>query len=182
MIGWAGEAAVETMSAAAFLGVGGAGHSDVAVDVVQGNASPLELQFLGRRIHPEDALLDPAAGPDIPVNLSHTRGLRLWHTSRDRELSAFWGCSIPPFAEQPGCSGKIVVVNDRLNPPVTPAKTAAASTGKVGGLFVGRTGGRDCWATGQLPFPKKRRRSECLSGQNPSACLRKSKHAPRWAR
>ena len=64
---------------------------------------------------------------------------------------------------------------------MTPAKTAAASTGKVGELFEGRTGNRDCWAAGQLPFPRKRRRSECLSGQNPSAWQRKSKHAPRWA-
>ena len=98
------------------------------------------------------------------------------------ECSANRGVPYSPFAEQPGCSGRIVVVNDRLSPPVTPAKTAAASTGKVGELFGGRTGGRDCWATGQLPFPRKRRRSECLSGQNPSACLRKSKHPPRWAR
>ena len=67
-----------------------------------------------------------------------------------------------------------------VDPPLDPAKTVAASTGKVGELFVGRTGGRDCWAAGQLPFPRKCRRPECLSGQNPSACLRKGKHPPGW--
>ena len=45
-----------------------------------------------------------------------------------------------------------------VDPPLAPAKTVAASTGKVGELFVGRTGGRDCWAAGQLPFPRKCRR------------------------
>ena len=29
-----------------------------------------------------------------------------------------------------------------VDPPLDPAKTVAASTGKVGELFVGRTGGR----------------------------------------
>ena len=33
-----------------------------------------------------------------------------------------------------------------VDPPLDPAKTLAASEGKVGELFVGRTGGRDCWA------------------------------------
>ena len=34
-----------------------------------------------------------------------------------------------------GCSGRIVVVGDSVNPPVPQAKTLAASTGKVGQLF-----------------------------------------------
>ena len=50
-------------------------------------------------------------------------------------------------------SGRIVVVDDRVDPRVTPA----ASTGKVSKLSVGRTGNRDCWTAGQLPFPGKRR-------------------------
>ena len=165
----------------------GAGGADVAVDLIPGYARLAELHLLGRGVHPGGTLLEPAPGPDIAVSLHHTGSLRLWHTfcgtpSATGECSANRGVPYSPFAEQPGCSGRIVVVNDRLNPPVTPAKTAAASTEKVGELFGGRTGGRDCWAAGQLPFHRKRRRSECLSGQNPSACLRKSKHPPRWAR
>ena len=46
-----------------------------------------------------------------------------------------------PFTERTGCSGRTVVVNNRVDRPATPAKTDAASTGKVGELFVGRTQG-----------------------------------------
>ena len=42
--------------------------------------------------------------------------------------------------------------------------------------------GRDRWAAAQLLFPRKRLRPGCLSAQNPSACLGKSKHPPCWAR
>ena len=42
--------------------------------------------------------------------------------------------------------------------------------------------GRDRWAAAQLLFPRKRLRPGCLSAQNPSACLGKSKHPPYWAR
>ena len=62
------------------------------------------------------------------------------------------------------------------------AKTLAASEGKVGELFGGVHRGRDRWAAAQLPFPRKRLRPGCLSAQNPSACLGKSKHPPCWAR
>lgn len=40
-------------------------------EVAQGNAGPLELQFLRREVHPEGPLLEPAAGRDAAVNLSH---------------------------------------------------------------------------------------------------------------
>ena len=164
----------------------GAGGADVAVDLIPGYARLAELHLLGRGGHPGGTLLEPAAGPDIAVSLHHTGSLRLWHTfygtpSATGECSANRGVPYSPFAEQPGCSGRIVVVNDRLNPPGSPAKMVVASTGKVGELFGGLRD-RNCWAAGQLPFPKKRRRSECLSGQNPSACLRTSKHPSRWVR
>ena len=152
----------------------------------QGTAAPEGWSSLGRWVHPQDPLLEPAAGADIAVDWCQDRSWPLQLAFMEQlpqrgSCSANRGVSYSLFAEQPGCSGRIVVVDDRLNPPVTPAKTAAASTGKVGELFGGRTGGRDCWAAGQLPFPRKRRRSECLSGQNPSACLRTSKHPSRWA-
>ena len=52
----------------ALLSAGGAGDADVAVDVVQGNAGPPELQLLRGGVHPGDPLLEPAAGADVTKN------------------------------------------------------------------------------------------------------------------
>ena len=171
------------MPSAALLGAGGARDADVAEQVLPGDTSPPELKLLGLGVHPGDALLEAAAGADVSVDLCHapefTLMQRLPQHGNDSLFALFhtprlWNGRDAPAGQLSSMTG--------VDPPVTPAKTVAASTGNVGELFGRRTGGWDCWAAGQLPFPRKCRRPECLSGQNPSACLRKSKHPLRWAR
>ena len=87
------------MPATLSLGAGGAGDADVAVDVVQGNVSSAELQFLGRGVHPGDALLEPAAGADVAVNLCHARSISLSNTPLNMEMTVFNPCSILPVCD-----------------------------------------------------------------------------------
>lgn len=72
----AGKAAVEPVSAAALLGVGGSGNANVSVDVGPGNDGSLELQLLGERVHARSSLLDLPAGADVAVNLCRARRMR----------------------------------------------------------------------------------------------------------
>ena len=50
-------------------------------------------------------------------------------------------------------TGRIVVVDDSVNPPVTSAQAVAASTGKVGELFGERTWAGIAGLLDSCPFP-----------------------------
>ena len=83
------------MPATPFLGGRGAGDANVAVDMVQGNSAPAEMELLGRGIHPGDTLLDLATGADVAVSLCHARSMRLSNSSL-RKSKMIYPCSIPP--------------------------------------------------------------------------------------
>ena len=82
------------MPAPPLLGASGAGDADVAVDVIQGNAGPTELELLGRGIHARDPFLEPAAGDGYSQKSDAIPGVCPYATpSATRKMTVFWGVS-----------------------------------------------------------------------------------------
>ena len=92
------------MRSPALLGAGGTEHSEVAEDVLQGDAGVAELQLLGGGGHARSALLELAAGADVAVDLHHKGSMGLWRARRNGGMSVPGGLPERPLCTTTGGS------------------------------------------------------------------------------